>query len=187
MSRRLVASLLVRGSSPVWPTAASTARWQGKVRPPIATTMSAKRSSPSRASIRAARRPGIENLPLLPLTESSAAAAAWRHAWMAVVGWLEVGGTLRISPLFLESASWMRFERSASIRTFGASRTSLAVRSPRTSAGGRGPGGLHTIYIYVWISFGGAYTYWMNGGISFGRSADNHARGAVGVCNELCG
>ena len=51
---------------------------------------------------------------------------------MAVVGWLEVGGTLRISPLFLESASWMRFERSASIRTsappeVGAVRSTLCL------------------------------------------------------------
>eukprot|EP00964_Phaeocystis_antarctica_P115475 scaffold79441_cov42-Phaeocystis_antarctica.AAC.1 len=92
--------------------AASTARWQGKVRPPITTLMSAKRSSPSKASIRVARRPGIANL---PLTESSAAAADWRHAWMAVVGWFEAGGALRISPRFFESASWIRFERSCSI------------------------------------------------------------------------
>ena len=34
---------------------------------------------------------------------------------MAVVGWLEAGGALRISPRFFESASWIRFERSCSI------------------------------------------------------------------------
>ena len=34
---------------------------------------------------------------------------------MAVVGWCEAGGALRISPRFLESASWIRFERSCSI------------------------------------------------------------------------
>ena len=143
MSSRPAEVLPVRGSSPVWHTAASTARWQEKVRPPIATTMSAKRSSPSRASIRVARRPGIENLPLLPLMESSAAAAAWRHAWMAVVGWLEVGGTLRISPLFLESASWMRLERRASIRTSAPRDVALSVRPSerRPSRGCLGPRG----------------------------------------------
>ena len=34
---------------------------------------------------------------------------------MAVVGWFEAGGALRISPRFFESASWIRFERSCSI------------------------------------------------------------------------